>query len=154
MNAWRGFVDQAGKLTIGRLAAFKAYIRRFAGEEVDVDVRKRGDKRSDRQNKALHGMLTPWSHDEGYPIDELKRDLLIAVFGSKEATSPVTGEIVLVPVKPHTSKLTVRDFVEFVDRAVEIAAGCGVMLELPHEYLERKEREHAAELKRRQRHAA
>jgi hypothetical protein len=136
-----GFVESNGRLTLDHKAAFRAFVRRLAGEEVSVTIHKRREKRSDRQNRALHAMLTPWSHGEGYPMDELKRDLLIAVFGSAEVTSPITGEVVLVPVKPHTSKLTIAEFAELMERSVEIAAGCGVQLELPNEYRTRKKAE-------------
>lgn len=139
--AFLGFVDDAGKFALDHRAAFLAYAKRFAGYEVEVSIRRRKTQRSDRQNKALHSMLTPWSHGEGYPIEELKRDLLIAVFGSREVTSPITGEVILVPVKPHTSQLSTAEFAELMDRSVEIAAGCGVVLELPSEYTARKVKE-------------
>lgn len=136
-----GFVEDDGRLTLDHKAAFLAFVKRFRGEEVELELRKRRTKRSDRQNKALHAMLTPWSHGEGYPMDELKRDLLIAVFGSQEVTSPITGEVVMVPTKPHTSQLTTAECAEFVGRVVEIAAGCGVILELPDEFKARKAKE-------------
>jgi len=129
-----GVVSEAGTLTLDHRAAFLAYAKRFAGDEVEVELRKRRTKRSDRQNRALHAMLTPWANGEGWPIDDLKRELLCEVFGRREVTSPVTGQITYVPQQPHTSALTTVEFALLMDRAVEIAAGCGVVLELPDEY--------------------
>lgn len=136
--AFVGFVDDAGTFTLDHRGAFVAYAKRFKGNEVELELRLRKAKRSDKQNRAYHACIEPWARDEGYPIEDLKRDLLIEVFGSREVTSPVTGAVTLVPVKPHTSRLTVAEFAELMERTVEIAAGCGVILELPSEYTERQ----------------
>jgi hypothetical protein len=141
VSTFHGFVDQDGKLTLDHPKAFKAYYQRFAGDEIEIDLRKRRTKRSDRQNRAFHACITPWSRDEGYPMEDLKRDLLIEVFGSREVTSPITGAVVLVPKEPHTSTLSTAQFAELMERTVEIAAGCGIVLELPDEYKARKQAE-------------
>lgn len=104
-----------------------------------VTVAKADEKRTDAQNKALHKMLEPWAA-EGHDIEDLKDDILRAVFGEREVTDAVTGEIKKVLVEPHTSKLGKRKFSELMERAVQIAAECGVYLELPDEYRERTER--------------
>lgn len=106
---------------------------RFKGEELEIEVRKRRTKRSDRQNRALHGMLKPWC-DEGHYIDDLKLDILKHVFGTHERVNPITGEITLAANKPHTSQLTVTEFAELMEQAVILAAQCGVLLDLPEEY--------------------
>lgn len=140
-----GFVKDDGRLELDNRAAFLAYVRKFKGEEVELEIRKRRTKRSDRQNRAFHAMVTPWANEEGWAIDDLKRELMGEVFGRKEFTSPVTGEMSWTPLKFHTSKLTVQEFNLLMERAVEIAAGCGVILQLPDEYLaERKKRARAA----------
>jgi hypothetical protein len=111
-----GFVEPDERIALDHPAAFRAFKRLLVGEEVELSIRKRRTKRSDKQNRAFHACITPWSRDEGYPMDDLKRDLLIEVFGSREAVSPITGAVVLV----------------------EIAAECGVQLELPEEYKTRR----------------
>jgi hypothetical protein len=118
---------------------FRAFLKRFAGQCVELELRLFQAKRSLRQNRGFHAMLQPWVR-EGYPIDELKRDLLMAVFGTAEMVSPVTGEVRLVPCEPHTSTLSVRQFSELIERTLEIAAECGVILQAPDEYT----RQHAA----------
>jgi hypothetical protein len=116
------------------LEKFRAICRaKFKGQEVELEIRPRRQKRSVAQNRAIHAMLRPWC-EEGHYIDDLKRDLLKAVFGTHERVSPLTGEVELVPNKPHTSQLTVQEFSELVEKSVIIAAECGVILELPDEY--------------------
>lgn len=87
-------------------------------------------RRSTAQNDAYHAMLRPWAREEGHDIDELKRDVLGTVFGWVE--SPLGAS--RVPREPHTSSLTSEQFSELMERTVQIAAECGVMLQLPGEY--------------------
>lgn len=87
-------------------------------------------RRSTAQNDAYHAMLRPWAREEGHDIDELKRDVLGTVFGWVE--SPLGAS--RVPREPHTSSLTSEQFSELMERTVQIAAECGVMLQLPDEY--------------------
>jgi hypothetical protein len=133
-----GFVEPDERIALDHPAAFRAFKRLLVGEEVELSIRKRRTKRSDKQNRAFHAGITPWSRDEGYPMDDLKRDLLIEVFGSREAVSPITGAVVLVPAKPHTSQLSTQEFALLMERTVEIAEECGVLLELPEEYKTRR----------------
>ena len=98
------------------------------------------ESRSAAQNKALHVMLEPWA-DEGHDIEDLKDDVLRAVFGEREVVDAITGEIKKVLVEPHTSRLSKRKFSILMERAAQIAAECGVLLELPDEYRQRIEDE-------------
>jgi len=140
-----GFVTDSGDLTLDNRAAFRAYTKRLAGEEVEVEIRKRRTKRSDRQNRAFHACITPWALEEGHNIEDLKADILREVFGELEAVNAITGEVKKVLAEPHTSKLDTQKFAHLMERTVEIAAGCGVVLQLPDEYLaERKKKARAA----------
>ena len=135
MSTFLGFVEPDGRLTLDHPAAFKAYIaKRLKGCEVELEIRTRRTKRSDRQNRGYHAMIAPWCQDEGHEPDELKRQLLMHVFGTKEVTNPLTGEVVLVPQKPHTSTLTVREFSDLIEQTLILAAECGVVLMAPDEY--------------------
>jgi hypothetical protein len=137
--AFRGMVSEDGKkLILDYPEAFKAYYARFKGDEVEVEIRKRRTKRSDRQNRAFHAMVMPWAKDEGHSIDALKRDLLAAIFGLSEKTSPLSGQP--IPNIEHTSDLDVQQFNELIERTMEIAASCGYVLEAPDEYKARKGR--------------
>jgi hypothetical protein len=138
MASFVGFVREgSSEVDFDVPAAYRAYVRRFQGEEVEVEIRKRRAKRSLDQNAALHAMLTPWCL-EGHLMDDLKRDVLRAVFGTREVVNAITGELEVVLAKPHTSKLNTQEFAFLMERAVEIAAECGVILELPDEYNARK----------------
>jgi hypothetical protein len=58
-----------------------------------------------------------------------------------EHTNPITGEVTMVLREPHTSKLPRTKYSELIERTLDIAAGCGHVLEAPSEYRQRKERE-------------
>ena len=134
-----GLVQQ-GRLHLDFRKQFDAYLRQFEGYEVEVEVRRRREKRSLRQNAGFHAMVTPWVLSEGYPIEDLKRDLLREVFGVLEVSvSPVDGKPREILAQPHTSDLSVREFCELIERTLEIAAGCGVLLQAPDEYRKAKE---------------
>ena len=107
-----------------------ALLSRVDGADVIIELYDRPVRRTAAQNDAYHAMLRPWAREEGHDIDELKRDLLGTVFGWVE--SPL-GES-RVPLEPRTSSLTTEQFSELIERTVEIAAECGVVLQLPDEY--------------------
>lgn len=136
-----GFVTAEGKLELDHKAQFKAFIQRFRGEEVEIEVRKRRTKRSDKQNRAYHAMLTPWALSEGHYIEDLKDDCLGEVFGFREVVNVVTGEVRKVLAEPHTSTLDTVRFAHLMERTAEIAARCGFIVELPDEYKSRKAKE-------------
>lgn len=100
------------------------------GTEIVIELFERPVRRSMAQNDALHSMIRPWAREEGHDVDELKRDLLGTVFGWVD--SPL-GEG-RTPREPHTSSLTQEQFSELMERTVQIAAECGVVLQLPDEY--------------------
>lgn len=135
-------VDERGHVRFAHPAQAHAYLRgKFAGQVIVGQFYPHREKRSDRQNRGFHAMVAPWAKAEGHRIDDLKDDLLEAVFGTLEVTSLVTGEVRQVLAEPHTSKLTVGQFCELVDRTLEIAAEQGVILVAPDEYRRAKEKE-------------
>lgn len=160
MSTFQGFVPEERQprcprcgheklLSLDRPEQFSRYVRaKLKGEDVELEIRKRRTKRSDRQNRAYHAMLTPWAMSEGHHIEDLKDDCLREVFGEREVVNVITGEVKKVLKEPHTSTLTVAQFNELMERTVEIAADCGVILELPDEYKARKAKE-ARQSKRR-----
>ena len=142
-----GFVKD-GRLILDFPAQFKAFVKRFQGCEVELEIREKREKRSHAQNSGFHAMITPWCRDEGHAIDELKRDLLREIFGTVEYTSPISGEVSLVPAKAHTSSLSVQEFCLLIEETMRIAAECGYVLVSPAEYKEAKaEAEKAARKK-------
>jgi hypothetical protein len=139
MNTFIGFVTPEGKLLLDFPSAFKAFVRKFAGDEVELEIRRKREKRSLRQNAAYHAMITPWCREEGHAIDELKRDLLMEIFGTEEHTNPITGVVTLVPKEARTSHLSVTDFCQLIEETMRIAAECGYVLVAPDEYRKAKE---------------
>jgi hypothetical protein len=115
--------------------------RQLAGQCVDVIIAPQGLMKTRLQEAGWHAMVTPWARSEGHRIDDLKRDLLRAIFGEQEHVNPITGEVTMVLREPHTSTLSRAKYSELIERTLEIAAECGVFLEAPHEYRERKARE-------------
>ena len=99
-----GFVKD-GKLTLDFPMQFRAFVKQFTGCEVELEIREKRQKRSDRQNAGFHAMITPWATAEGHRIDDLKRDLLVDIFGEREHVNPITGGVLLVPREPHTMSI-------------------------------------------------
>jgi hypothetical protein len=141
MSTFHGFVDQDGKLTLDHRAAFQAYAKRLAGEEVELEIRKRRTKRSDRQNRAFWSALTPWAHFLGYEPVELKNELLGLLWGYEEVVSKLTGEVRRVPIKGRSSKLTTQEMSELYEFMAVKAAETGYVIELADEFNARKQAE-------------
>lgn len=137
-----GSIDADGKVHLDFPQQQRAYCKRkLAGQCVDVIICEQGLMKSRLQEKGFHAMITPWAKSEGHRIDDLKVDLLRAIFGEQEHTNPITGEVSMVLREPHTSSLSRAKYSELIERTLEIAGECGVILEAPHEYRQRKERE-------------
>jgi hypothetical protein len=136
-----GFVHDNGKLELDFEAAFRAYVKRFAGEEVTLTLQKKREKRSDRQNRAFWAALTPWAHELGYEPVELKNELLGLLWGYDEHTSKLTGEVRHVPRKGRSSKLTTQEMSELYEFMAVKAAETGYVIELADEFNERRRKE-------------
>lgn len=137
-----GRVDDEGKIHLDFPQQQKAYCKRkLAGKCVDVIIGEQGELKTRLQEAGFHAMIMPWARSEGHDIEDLKDDLLRAIFGEREHVNPITGEVRMVLREPHTSKLSRAKYSELIERSADIAAGCGVILELPHEYTERKRKE-------------
>jgi hypothetical protein len=135
-----GTGDEKGHITFEFPKAVTGYIaRKFAGKMVEVEIRPYQDKRSDRQNRGFHAMITPWARSRGWEIEHLKQFLLSRVFGLSEFVDPETGEVIKVLAEPHTSALGVGQFSELIERTMELAAYDGCILEAPDEYRRRKQ---------------
>lgn len=144
-----GRVDDQGAIRLENRPAFVAHCRAFAGQRVDVVVALQGELKTRLQESGFHAMITPWARDGGHDVEDLKDDLLREVFGVREHVNPVSGEVLCVLREPHTSKLNRTQYSELIERTLDIAAGCGYVLEAPHEYRERQRRAVAAARERR-----
>jgi hypothetical protein len=139
-------LTEDGRVSFVHLAQARGYLRRLfqtAGAEIVAQFYEYRQQRSHRQSRGFHAMVKPWLAVEsrgGWTIEALKLYALGEVFGYLEFTHPVSGEVVRFPAKPHTSKLSVGEFCELIDRTLEIAAEeDGVILTAPDEYRRAKE---------------
>lgn len=135
-------VDDRGRVSLVHAAQAHAYLRKLReseGEELVAQFYPYRAKRSDRQNRGFHAMVSPWAKERGWAIDTLKQFLLGRVFGWLEFVDPQTGEVFKMLAEPHTSRLTVGQFCELIDGALEIAAEDGVILTAPDEYTRAQE---------------
>lgn len=137
-----GTFDSDGRFHPDNPTQMRAYCKKkHAGQAVDVMIAPQGAMRSNLQNAGFHAMLTPWAREEGHRIEDLKRDVLRAVFGELEHVNPITGEVEKVLAEPHSSKLSRAKFSELIERSLDIAAECGVVLIAPNEYRQMKEKD-------------
>jgi len=143
-----GTVEADGRVKLEFPSQMRAYCKaRYAGQCVDVIIAPQGHAKTRAQEAGFHAMITPWARDDGHRIDDLKRDILRAVFGEQEHTNPLTGEITLVLREPSTSKLNRAKYCELIERTLELGAECGVVLIAPNEYKQMKERENRRQRK-------
>jgi hypothetical protein len=135
-------VNDDGTVKFAHAGQAHAWLRQFAGQVIIGQFYEVRAKRTDRQNRAFHAMLTPWLVSrsvDGWTIEALKQFLLGRVFGFHEFVDPQTGEVIKVLAEPHTSKLSVQQFCDLIDRTLELAAEDGVFLTAPDEYRRAKQ---------------
>lgn len=146
-----GNVDSEGVIRLDFPKQQRAFCKaKYAGQCVDVMVAPQGVLKTRLQECGLHVMITPWAREGGHRIEDLKRDILREVFGEIEHLNPITGEVTMVLREPHTSKLSRAKYSELIERTLDIAAGCGFILEAPSEWRERKKREQTKAAKKAQ----
>lgn len=103
-------VVQNGKLRLDFRRQFDAYLTRFEGHEVEVEVRKRRSKRSGQQNKYWHGVVVALLAEHcGYSKDEMHEAL--------KAKFLATEDLALGLIKiGSTAKLSTAGFADLIDR--------------------------------------
>lgn len=125
--------DGAKRLLIRNGTKYRNRIQRLPLGRYTVTVEKFVPNRSDDQNKYLHaGPLPILKREFGYDsIEDLKRDLMGECWGWK--ISPLTKQP--VPIKPHTSEMTVDEFSHFIDWLIPWAmVKWNIRLPLPDEW--------------------
>lgn len=125
--------------TIKTTVPFKPLIARSfgSGEEVTITIRAGEEPKTRRQERGFHAMIQPWAKQGGHRIDDLKYDLLGAIFGWSAAKSPLSGR--MLPNELHTSKLSKKQYSELIEGTLEIAASCGFVLKAPDEWRQEQE---------------
>ena len=127
-------IDALGRVRFQHPKQAHAYLKRYAGELIVGQFYPVRAKRSDRQNRAAHVLLLAWARERGWAVDALKQFVLGRVFGWLEFPDPQSGEVLKVLAEPHSSTLSVGQFVEFIDQILVLAAEDGVWLQAPDEY--------------------
>jgi len=124
-----GFVDRGGKLSIDRLDHFKAFVKHFAGEEVEIEVRKRRSRRSLKANAFYWAAVLPpiKAKLEGWTLEQ--------VHEAMKAKFLATEDMELGLWKIGSSrKLNVEEFAEYLDSIILWAAETlGVVIEVPEQ---------------------
>lgn len=137
-----GTVGEEGEIHLDFPSRQRAYCKRkMAGQCVDVIITPQGALKTRLQENGFHAMISPWAKEAGIEVDDLKFFLLHRIFGEREIVNPITGEVTMTMRERHTSTLPRPKYSELIERTLDIAAGCGYILEAPHEWRERKERE-------------
>ena len=105
------------------------YLRFLAGKTVEIVIRRPHVQRSRDQNAYIHAVPIPILAAEfGYTIPEMKFVLMGACFGWKT----VAGHE--MPIKAHTSEMTVEECTQFIEWIVPWAmVNHGITIPLPHE---------------------
>lgn len=127
----------SGRLDLLDEPGYRSFVETLGeGEEVAVDFADVAHvvPKTRKQEKGFHAMIAPWAKQEGHRVDDLKRDLLLEVFGEQEHLNPITGEVTMVLREPHTSTLTKAQYSELIERTLQIGAECGHTLIAPDEW--------------------
>lgn len=139
---FNGRVDATGKVTWDfphQVAAYRRHLFTKTGDGViTASFYPLRSKRTDRQNRALHAMLTPWARERGWTVDALKAAVLGLAFGHVEQVAPITGEVVKVLAEPKTSHLDVTKFCHLIETVLETAAEDDFWIDAPEEYTRAK----------------
>lgn len=130
-----GRVTDAGELVIDHEPRYRETLKILAGKRVEWVIRKPKSKRSLDMNAYLHSETGPFrllAEHFGDSIEGVKYDLMGECFGW--VAGPVSGK--LIPVKAHSSDMTIEESKYFVDWVIPWAAqNHGVVIELPGETL-------------------
>jgi hypothetical protein len=128
-----GKVSDDGTLQLSEDEKFarRQHLLNLAGKDVDVVVRRKRSQRSLDMNAYLHAVPFPILADLfGDDIEGTKWSLMGECFGWKRCK--VTGRD--VPIKPHTSEMTVEESTYFVDWLIPWAQmNHGAVIPLPAE---------------------
>jgi len=119
-------VVQGGKVHLDFPQQFHAYAKRFEGDEIEIEIRKRRSKRSHDQNAYWWSVVVPLiAEHTGYTRDEAHEALKAKFLGQEDMSHG------LIRIG-STAKLNTLDFADLVDRVVLWAAEeLGVIIPLP-----------------------
>lgn len=115
-------IRQGDRLKIHDRAGFDEALQRFGeGEEFELELRTLERKRTRAQEKFFHGPVCKAFEALGYRKQEAK-DMLCLRFIPQEVHL-LDGSVVLVPGR--TSGLSVKDYNDLIEQAIQLAAENG-----------------------------
>jgi hypothetical protein len=129
-----GRVTDGGKVVIDDDARYLRTLHKLAGKRVEVVIRKPASKRSLDMNAYLHCKNGPFRLLADYFGEDMagvKYALMGECFGW--VYSAAAGRE--VPIKAHTSEMTIEESAYFVDWVIPFGAKHGVLIPLPDEVL-------------------
>lgn len=126
----RGTVTPDGRLEFQ--PAVRGLMRRhlstLAGKAVEVTIRAEARKRTDRQSRYYFGVVVPLLAEFcGYDKQEMHE--LLAMRFLRIEDDPVTGS----PRRKRTPQTNTKEFAEYVDTCIRLAAELGVYVPEPGE---------------------
>lgn len=123
---------QNGKLTFNRAKDFADYCKTLVGKELLLTLTDRKKTRSDNQNAYYWAVIIKTLSDEwGYETEEIHL-LLKEMFIQKKF---ITVKGVEFEVIPSTTKLSTKEFKEFIEKIQRWASAQGVYLPDPNEFI-------------------
>jgi hypothetical protein len=115
-----------GKLKLFNREAFEKALYQFPnGFDGELVIQAQGRKRTNAQNRFLHGPVCKAFRELGWSDQDTKTELAL-MFIPVEHARP-DGSVVIVP--GHTSTLTVEEFNRFLEQVVQYAAEHDVYIE-------------------------
>lgn len=121
-------VDDDGRLRLDLPEVFKQDIRRFAGKPVEVTVKEKRNRRSDRANRYYFGVVVKLMAEHcGYEVDEMHEALAFRFLRLED--DPITGS----PRRQRTPKTNTKEFADYVESCIRFGAELGVVIPGPNE---------------------
>ena len=122
-----GVVTDQGRFVPDHRAAFARHVRRFAGDEVAVTVRKHRHSRTLAQNRYYWGVVIALIAEHcGYEPDEMHECLAMRFLRIED--DPITG----APRRKRTPKCNTQEFGEYLESCIRFAAELGVVIPNPN----------------------
>lgn len=123
-----GHVSPEGKLELDAPVVFKLAIRELAGKPVEITVKQKRNKRSDRANRFYFGVVVKLMAEHcGYEVDEMHEALAFRFLRIED--DPLTGS----PRRKRTPATDTKEFAEYVEACMRFGAEFGVYIPEPGE---------------------